>query len=226
MSRWVALWILAVCFLPPAANGQVKIRPLEKSVPVNRFVVIAVEAPPEAFALLRSLDGMDSAAAVEWAVFYEARAIVFKSSVSGRFELMVLVAVAPTMVLARSDHDSIIIQVGDGPGPGPGPGPQPNIPVDHLHVMTVEDKGGARPLYQVFNSLKVQEWIRKNGHSIERRDKDDVDDNGEPVCPSAGLVPQVYFYDGKRGGKLLWQGVPKTEGEFLVTLAKYGKEKK
>jgi hypothetical protein len=78
--------------------------------------------------------------------------------------------------------------------------------------------------YLLFHSPKVATWLEDNGHRLRRRDvnavRTDEEGGGLAVDPRPTSLPIVRIYDDD-SKRLLWEGLPATEAEFLETLARY-----
>ena len=128
-------------------------------------------------------------------------------------------------VIPAEAYDRCLILVGDEDEDDEEDDDPPPPPADTLRVQIVWEMRDAAPLpidqYKLFHSPGIAKWIDDNGHRLERRDQHATDDDGEPLFdPLPESLPVVRILDDE-SGKLLWEGLPKTEVDFLKVLREH-----
>lgn len=146
------------------------------------------------------------------------------------------------MATSNGEIDVILheIQVGPDPEPEPEPDPDPDPdpdpnpdpdpspePVARLRVQCIWEKRDGPPLptpvYAMFMSGAVKGWIDSGGHDLERVDIHATDNiGGRVVTPEPDSLPVVRLLDADTG-RLLWEGLPESEDDFLTVLRTYSK---
>jgi hypothetical protein len=77
----------------------------------------------------------------------------------------------------------------------------------------------------MFMSLAIREWAEAGDHELERVDVDAVNDDDERVVtPEPGTLPVVRLLDAETG-RLVWEGLPESEGDFLAILQDHSRKR-
>jgi len=163
---------------------------------------------------------------VFWTDILDHYALIADVNIPGEYQLIV--------------HEFRVGKEGPSPDPLPPP-PVPPGPVEKLMVLVVEEKttwrkGIDRPpadYFHITHSLRINQWLRDNGHLIECRDKDaPVEKTNVPGGLARWIkeignesLPRAFLIDCK-SGKAVWKDrLPKTEAEFDELIRKWGREK-
>lgn len=232
--RRILLWLLAVCVMllwwlvfVPRCYPAVTIEAPEGRVPVDRFVIVPIAGAEETPQVKLWPAGATALVDISAGQPY----VVFRADQPGQYEVTVIASrarVIPDDAYARC----VIVAGAPEPEPKPEPKPEPPPPpppppASILLVQIVWEMRDADPLpidqVLLFNSPAIEKWIDDNGHDLERVDVDAVDVDGKRVVsPEPESLPVVRVYDDDTG-RLLWEGLPKTEAEFLETIQRHAK---